>query len=172
MRLPHATRRGIAATEFALWLPVMLALIAGVIDWGAYMNARSGVTRAAIDGARVGASKFESTTDPQGSICEPAAEGRAKQVLDNLGLACDTAPGGGCTITADFCLRGDPGPCDVMDLGGGGMLRPPVDSLRVGVRYDFQPWFGHAFTPDFIAVDFVMAMENQRPIPGGGGEDD
>jgi len=155
------SRRGIAATEFALWLPIMLALIAGVIDWGAYMNARSAVTRAAIDGARVGASKFEATTDAPGSISGPVAKTRAKNILDGLGFSCDTTPGNGCAISTKFCHRNTTGPCDIVDSGGVA-VSPPVDSLQVAIRYDFDPWFGHAFTPDFIVVDFVMAMENQR----------
>lgn len=149
-------RRGVAATEFALWLPILLLLIAGVIDWGAYMNARSGVTRAVIDGARVGAAQFESATDPAGSVAGPVAEQRARDVLDGLGLGCN-----GCVITADFCARNTAGPCDVNGAAGVPQT-PPVDSLLVRIRYDFEPWFGFAFTPDFILVDFVMAMENQR----------
>ena len=176
MRLLRTPRRGTAATEFALWLPILAVLIAGVVDWGSYMNVRAGVTRAAIDGARVGASKFESATDTGGSVSGPAAETRARAVLTSLGMGCAA----GCSVTATFCPRDTAGICDVTT--GGGTLQPPVDALHVQVSYNFQPWFGFAFTPSNIAVDFVMAMENQRALAtaspagggggGGGGDDD
>jgi len=156
MRGPTIDRRGIAATEFALWLPILVLLIAGVVDWGAYMNARAGVTRAVIDGARVGAAQFESSTDTPGSVAGPAAEQRAEDVLNSLGLGCAS-----CTITVAWCPRNTAGPCDI-NGGGGVSVVPPVDSILVRIRYDFEPWFGFAFTPDFIVSDFVMAMENQR----------
>lgn len=152
-------RRGIAAIEFALWLPVILVLIAAILDWGSYMTTRSSLQRAAIDGARVGAAKFEPTTLAPGSTARPAAEARARLVIEDQGLVCNA----GCTITTAFCFRNTNGPCDA--IGPGGSRRPPpVDSLFVEVDYDFRPWFGFAFTPTEIRTDFVMAMENQRPI--------
>lgn len=156
-----SSARGIAATEFALWLPILVLLVAGVIDWGAYMNTRAGVTRAVIDGARVGASKFESDTDAAGSISAPAATARATEVLTNLGLPCTT----GCVVSAQFCPRDTAGPCDAT-TSGGVTQNPPVDSLLVSIRYDFVPWFGFAFTPTTVTDSFVMAMESQRaPAP-------
>ncbi|MEN0066648.1 MAG: TadE family protein [Myxococcota bacterium] len=152
------SQRGIAATEFALWLPIIVVLIAGVLDWGTYMSTRASLQRAVTDGARVGASKFEPATEAAGSVARPAALARARQVIVDQGLEC----GNGCTLTTSFCFANLVGPCDVSSQGGG-RLPPPVDSLLVEVSYTFVPWFGFAFTPDRIRTDFVMAMENQRP---------
>lgn len=44
---------GAAAVEFALILPVFLALLLGMIDFGFAFNAKIGITQAAREGARV-----------------------------------------------------------------------------------------------------------------------
>ena len=54
-RLPRGRRgRGAAAVEFALVLPLLLALVLGVIDWGYYFFVEQVVVNAAREGARVG----------------------------------------------------------------------------------------------------------------------
>jgi Flp pilus assembly protein TadG len=47
-----ATRRGVAATEFALVLPVLMIIILGAIDVGEFINVGQVVAHAAREGAR------------------------------------------------------------------------------------------------------------------------
>ncbi len=149
------SRRGAAATEFALWVPVLFGLASIVLDWGSYMTTRVNVGRAAMDGVRVGAAVFEPANATAGTISGPRGAERAKEVIEGMGLTC-VAPN--CTIIWNYCPAGAPGPCDCPD----GSCAPPVDSLRVEVNYAFTPWFGWSFTPTTISEEFVMAMESQR----------
>lgn len=50
---PQHRERGAAAVEFALILPVLLALVLGIIDFGRVFNAQQTLTYAARAGARV-----------------------------------------------------------------------------------------------------------------------
>lgn len=51
----HRSRRGATALEFALVLPVILALFSGTIDGAMYLCQRSILVDAAVAGARAGA---------------------------------------------------------------------------------------------------------------------
>ncbi|MCB9675569.1 MAG: pilus assembly protein [Alphaproteobacteria bacterium] len=54
-RYQRSRRRGSAAIEFAFWLPVVMVMLSGIIDFGWYMSRSEIVMRAARDGARQGA---------------------------------------------------------------------------------------------------------------------
>ncbi len=87
------TRRGGAAVEFALTLPVLLLVFAGIVDLSTYVHARHDVQRAAREGARLAAA----TRDPDGTgAAEAAGSAHALAVLDALGTPC----GGSCTVDA------------------------------------------------------------------------
>ncbi len=49
------SRRGASAIEFALCLPVVVALLTGILDWGAYLSAMHEAQSAAREGVRLGA---------------------------------------------------------------------------------------------------------------------
>ncbi len=88
------SRRGGAAVEFALTLPVLLLVFAGIVDLSLYVHARHDVQRAAREGARLAAT----TRDPDGTgASEAAGRAQALAVLDALGTDC----GGGCTADAE-----------------------------------------------------------------------
>lgn len=148
------TRRGSAAVEFFIWLPILMFLLSAVVDWGYYMSTKVGVARAAMDGARIAAATFEPSTSTAGSLILPRAKARTLEVLTQTGIVC---AGATCTIDAQYCTSGANGPCDDADGNA-----PPVDALLVSVRYDFTPFFGFAVTPAVIYDEFVMATENQR----------
>jgi hypothetical protein len=141
-------RRGSAAIEFALWLPVMLVFVAAVVDYGFYMTRRVSVARATMEGARVGAAVFEPNNVPAGSQIVPAAQNRASEVLTDIGIAC---PGAGCTITVNFCPAG----------GGGACGSPPFTAIQVEIDYDISPVFGLVPVPTHIHELQLMAVENQ-----------
>lgn len=51
-------QRGAAVVEFAILLPVLLALLCGTIDWGYYFFTREIVVNASREGARTGTLQF------------------------------------------------------------------------------------------------------------------
>lgn len=55
--------RGAAAVEFAILLPVLVAIVFGTIDWGSYFFQREIVVNASREGARVGTLKFDPPLD-------------------------------------------------------------------------------------------------------------
>ncbi len=57
----HRRERGAAAVEFALVLPLLLALVLGTIDWGYYFFVEQVVVNAAREGARVGTLQSNAT---------------------------------------------------------------------------------------------------------------
>lgn len=89
-------RRGAVAVEFAFSLPVMFALIAGVIEWGWYLHREVAVTQAVRDGALAGCVHVV-PADAEG-----IATARAEAALNLAGLDGDAA-----TITADISATVD-----------------------------------------------------------------
>ena len=89
-------RRGAAAVEFALVVPLLLLIVLGIVDFGFMLSDRQAVSQAAAEGARAAAVS-------QG---DPVADGKAamqaalKTQFGN-GFSC----GSGCTVTlsADGC---------------------------------------------------------------------
>lgn len=86
--------RGNAAIEFALLMPLMLLLLAGIIDGSLFLIDRHAAVRAARDGARVAATVVE---DPPvtGAEIEAAAVQYASESL----AAAEVEP---MSITADW----------------------------------------------------------------------
>jgi Flp pilus assembly protein TadG len=80
---PRRSRRGANAIEFALILPVLLAMLTGIMDYGwLYM-----VRTAAVTAARVGAR--EGAFTPQDSDPDGAAATAANTQWASLGLPVD-----------------------------------------------------------------------------------
>jgi Flp pilus assembly protein TadG len=93
------SRRGAQAVEFALSLPMLFVLLAGIADYGWYYSRSLSVVEAARDGARAGAAQ---TT--MGNVCTTARTA-AQDSLVNAGFptgqtvnaACSTFVVGGTT---------------------------------------------------------------------------
>lgn len=117
--MAHRSRRGAAATEFGLWLPILAVLISGVLDISWMMSRYHNVVRAARDGARVGASIIEPDDTVPGAIITVAAEEHAKAILDGVGMTC----GAGCTVEAT-------------------LVNLPGSAIEVVVVYPFEPLLG------------------------------
>jgi Flp pilus assembly protein TadG len=77
-------RRGNASIEFALATPLVLMVLAGIVDGGLFLVARHAASRAARDGARVGAITTESPP-ADGSDIEANALAAAKASLISAG---------------------------------------------------------------------------------------
>lgn len=82
----RSIRRGAAALEFALVLPLLALLVLGGLDWGYYFFAEQVVVNAAREGARAGS--LEAVDD---SAALADAEAAARSFLSRGGLAPDSA---------------------------------------------------------------------------------
>lgn len=91
------TRRGVAAIEFAITLPVLLTIFIGVVEISLLLSRQYLINRAARDACRVGSTVIEGV-DPTGDLIERAAEDHARFVLLSAGLTC----AGGCIIDAEW----------------------------------------------------------------------
>ena len=87
-------RRGASALEFALTLPVVMVVLAGILEYGWYLFQLANVVHALRDGTRIG------VTVPLADTITPTdrAEQHARSVMNGLGVPCDEDDG--CTVTA------------------------------------------------------------------------
>lgn len=102
-------RRGASAIEFAVSLPVVVIVAAGITDLSLYLSAVHNIERACRDAARVGAATIDGT-EPMGDDIEAAALEHVRTVLTavNLDPALATAtanwrqePDGYCYLTVN-----------------------------------------------------------------------
>ena len=128
-------RRGVAAMEFALTLPVFLFVVLAVADLSYFISALYDVQRAARDGCRLGSVTLEGSGTPTGDIIRAAAEAQAKVVLEASGKPC----AGGCSVSSEwFLLEGR-------------------RYLRVSVQYPHQAFTpGLNLVPTYLNAKFVM----------------
>lgn len=127
-------RRGGAAIEFALVLPVLLALVFGIIEYGWVFFQQANVLSAAREGARLG------VTVDQGSSPDPASTAvtRAQAVLNEYGM-----DGAGATITASYAGT------------------TPQETLTVNVQIPYDPLIGFVPTPPSLQAEMTMLLELQ-----------
>jgi Flp pilus assembly protein TadG len=85
-------RRGVAAVEFALTLPVIALILVGTLEFGWYFSRLVMVNSATYDAVRVAAYE-ESSTD-----ANIAAEAAVQTLLADMGMDCVEL---GCDIDAD-----------------------------------------------------------------------
>jgi Flp pilus assembly protein TadG len=109
-RLKQASpERGAAALEFAIVLPVLLAILCGTIDWGYYFFTREVVVNASREGARVGTLQFAAGKDPS-TEAKTAAQNYLNGALSSPLTATITtdsnAQGSACPATSS-CVRID-----------------------------------------------------------------
>lgn len=102
----HGNDRGAAAVEFAIVLPVLVAILCGTIDWGYYFFTRSVLVNASREGARVGTLQVSPPATP-----EDEAEKAAITYLKSASIAGDAvvetnvnADGGACP-SGSSCVR-------------------------------------------------------------------
>lgn len=144
-------RRGSAAIEMGLTFPLLVFLLAAVVDWGSYMSLRTSVARAAMDGARRGAAVYEDDTVANpGDLIVPKAETRAAQILTEMGLPCGPP---GCSVDGEYC--------DVGEMANN-CGAPPLNSVLVTVSYQYTPFFGFAASPTLITERAIFASESNN----------
>ncbi len=134
------TRRGNAAIEFALLLPVVITLFGSIIDLSLYVTRAHVIQRVARDAARVGSATLESTTVHTGAGIKAAAIAEATTSLSTAGIAC----GAGCTVTAEW-----------RTISG-------TKVIFVSVKYPFTAIMGIIpALPNQIRADFTMMTQEQ-----------
>jgi hypothetical protein len=99
-RIVLVHRRGSQAIEFALILPVLLLLTAGIVDYGLFFTDRLTLIAAARDGARAGGADRPGALDPcaaavEASVTAIAASdlGRTARYAAEASDAIDGSPG-------------------------------------------------------------------------------
>lgn len=139
---PRRLRRGAAAIEFALMMPVVFGAFVSVLELSHYTSRFHAVSRAARDGARAGSITIEGP-DGDGSLIVDTAIEQAELVLTSTGHDCADLR---CEVDAIWAQ--DP------DVG--------FYFLTVTVRYPYQPFTG-AFPPlsDHIHAEFTMMTQQQ-----------
>ena len=93
-------RRGAAAIEFAMLMPMMVVFACAVIDFSWYINRFYNIQQATRDAARIAATIYETKADA-GIHSVPAAEAHAEAVLDGLGMDCLAS----CEVNATYSNR-------------------------------------------------------------------
>jgi hypothetical protein len=98
----QSSRRGIAAVEFALTLPVFLVALTGVVELSHFISQFHHVQRAARDAARIGSITLEGQ-NPDGELIKQNAAQHAIDVLEAAGKPCEE----GCVVASDWYKDGD-----------------------------------------------------------------
>ena len=125
-------RRGSNAVEFALILPILITLFAGIVEWGWTLNQQMMVLQAAREGARAGVST------PRDDGPEAAAQARVVQSLNDMGLN-----GGAANVTVSI-------------VGA-----YPDELLQVNLALPHQPIIGLVPIPVDLKAALTMRLEEQ-----------
>lgn len=131
--------------EFALVIPVLLLVVAGIIDMGFMLFNRMTVINASREGARAGVTQVANPTAIP-SLAQSAALGAATGL--NTGWLSSTVT---CVAhqqaTCDFVSGGQPDPM-------------PGDAVSVTVSYDYHSFFAAIFgTTIPLSASTVMVIE-------------
>lgn len=137
MKTLHRPRRGAAAIEFALCLPIFLALVFSIIDFGWAFFQQANVTAAVREGLReaVVVSK---------SAAEPPDELAMRRVREHIRLYCGESQATAATISA------------VYDGNS------PEETLTVSAVMPATALIGIIPTPDFVQAEMEMILELQE----------
>ena len=91
------SQRGAQLIEFALVLPILLFVLAGILDMGFLFKDYQVVTNAAREGARLAAlpgfSASQVTTRVNNYLAAGGVQGAATTAVDNVSIVTDTATG-------------------------------------------------------------------------------
>ena len=123
--------------EFALTLPVVMVVLAGILEYGWYLFQLANVVHALRDGTRIG------VTVPLAESTPPTAraEQHARAVMNGLGVPCED--GEGCTVTATIL------PSEEFDV------------LNLTIEVDYTPIVGLLPSPSQLQGSFTMMMQEQ-----------
>jgi Flp pilus assembly protein TadG len=140
--IPHLLRtrdrRGSNAVEFALTMPILILIIAGIVDYGWFFSQHQIVVTAVREASRAAA------LTPEDGDAVAEAQARAQAVLTQAGMDASAA-----TVTTTFSGA------------------PPDVLVEVEVSTDFEPLMGTLATlgtnvyPSQLRARLVARMEDQ-----------
>jgi Flp pilus assembly protein TadG len=130
---PHSRRRGAAAVEFALTLPILLAVGSAVLDYAWYLNQAADVLSAVREGTRYGAT-IAQDDDPT-----VVAVARTHVALANYNLSCSDPA----------CVEASLGEVEGMT------------TVEVRAEITYTPVIGLVPTPATMGASLVMVLEDQ-----------
>jgi Flp pilus assembly protein TadG len=125
-------RRGAELLEAALTLPVLLLVVAGIVDFGWYYSQQQSIQQAVRQGARIGVATSQEDDPPA------AATQAAERALADAGLSVDV------TVSASFAT-----------IPGG------EQALEVQAEADYWGLWGLLSLPLEYGATTVMRMEEQ-----------
>jgi Flp pilus assembly protein TadG len=137
MTIPRRSRRGSQAVEFALVLPVLLTLTAGIVDYGWYYSTELTVIHAVREGARAGAAAEEDD-----DACTIATNATV-EALNASGFTSATAG------NVDVAV------VDAPTIGTGGL------TITVTVSMPYNELWGLVTTPTNMIASMTMRMEEE-----------
>jgi Flp pilus assembly protein TadG len=134
--MTRRSRRGSRAVEFALILPVLLAFLFGIMDYGWFFSQQIAVSGAVRDGARSG------STTPQDEGADPvlAAEQAVARALSAAGFSGD--------VQLDVALEG----------------AAPDQAIWVAASAPYNSLTGFVPVPEYVAAQLTMRMEDQPGV--------
>ena len=137
-------RRGSQAVEFALVLPVLVVLVAGIVDYGWYYSQELAVIGATREGARMGASDAAGGTDACTVAVNAVDEALAQAGFDTSGTATTTW-----SSTATEAIS-----ASMTTVNG-------ENAILVRVAYPYQSLWGMVSTPSRMGASMTMRMAVQ-----------
>lgn len=114
LRGDHRSQRGAAAVEFALLVPILLALVFGMIEFGRLFNAQITLQHAVREGVRDFAVHQDHDQAVDITVDAASLIGLTK---DDVDVPSDCTPGDPTTVSANY-----PFTYLVWDFGSGGTL--------------------------------------------------
>jgi hypothetical protein len=145
----NGKRRGAAALEFGLWMPVICILLGGVADFSWMISRYHNVVRAARDGCRSAIAIKENINQTTGArspsdgvscgLIHQCAKSHAEAILDGVGMPC----GSGCVVQGEMVTLGAPG----------------GSAVRVNITYPFEPLIGLMPVPVNMQASFTMRVQ-------------
>jgi Flp pilus assembly protein TadG len=144
----RAARRGIAAVEAAVVLPLLVALILGTVDLGQFANCHQKVSDACREGARY-AAQFEAVNTSEVEAV----------VLACLGDMFPTVPASTLQSNTTVTVRNGLGATVTGTALGSTATGSPI-SVEVTLQYEAVRWIsGPQFCSNIVQVNTVMRRE-------------
>lgn len=139
--------RGVAAVEFALVVPLFIALVLGIVSYGYMLSFRQGVSQAAAEGARVFAVAPSISASTSGTpSTKDAAIAAINRSLSSYGVTCTAAGAltkGGKTA----------GTCTVPASSSACANNAAAKCVRVEIRYSYR---ANPLIPSFPGLGIVL----------------
>ena len=128
-------QRGAAAVEFALSVPILLAILFGILDYAWYIKQATDVVHATREGLRLGV-KVDQVDNPTA-----ATSTQTTAVLQAFGLDCES----------DL----------VCEISAVSTTVDGLDAIHLSVVVPYEPLVGMVPTPEALYADLTMALEDQ-----------